>query len=71
MPISEHKVAMERDMESFNERDEHVAFVPSDGGEDLYEEFILDWDVWCRMGKPTRIDVTVAVAEPTVGHAVL
>lgn len=70
---TEHKVKMTRDMEEFSERDERVVFIPADQPEhsDLFEHYTMDWDVWCRMGKPTVVDVSVHVSVPNIGHPVL
>lgn len=59
--ITEHKGVMSVNQKKLDERREEVWFTNDDEGEssDLYEEFMLDWDVWTRMGKPHQITVSV------------
>lgn len=58
--IIQHRTVMHVDNERTSEREEEVWFiVPEGGSPDLYEDLMLDWDVWCRMHKPHTITITV------------
>lgn len=65
MAMTLHCTVMVPDPENWDDRTEQYAFIPEpeDDNSDLYESFILDADVWQRMGKPNKITVTVEVGD--------